>query len=276
MGEKTTIAWCDSTGNLQQGCDGCELWIPKQNIKKCYAGLLTERYAGQKGWVKAFDKPEVFPERINQIVKWSDLTGKERMDKPWLNGLPRIVFLDDMGDTFTKGLDENWLDPFIAPMEQSPHIYMFLTKRPSAMARYFFDHLGRVPSNFALGVTATNYNTERRIGWLYDMKKEFPDIKTFVSAEPLWTKLDWIDAIAACVDLIIIGGESGVNPEPMPYDDEELAGEIEWLREQGAKVFVKQMGSVWAKKNKAKDRKGEDWNDWHQSLRVREFPEWRK
>lgn len=46
MGRETKIEWCDSTLNLQMGCDGCELWNPAAGVKHCYAGTLTNIYAG--------------------------------------------------------------------------------------------------------------------------------------------------------------------------------------------------------------------------------------
>jgi len=76
------------------GCDGCELWNEATNVKRCYAGLLTERYGGHsKGYPAKFTEPQLFPERIAKMLCWSDLTGTERKDKPWLNGYPRTIFL---------------------------------------------------------------------------------------------------------------------------------------------------------------------------------------
>lgn len=273
MGQITKISWCDSTLNLQQGCSGCELWIPSQGVKKCYAGLLTERYAGQKGWVKSFDQPEVFPERIKEIAKWSDLTGKDRPDKPWLNGLPRIIFLDDMGDTFSEGLPQDWLDPFIESMENSPHIYMLLTKRPTAMCRYFAQHLTRVPSNFALGVTVTSAKTVSRVDTLVLLRTIYPDVKTFVSAEPLYEYVKLRHHLPS-VDLVIVGGESGNGAKLM-------SGETAWqmwadCAIESKSFFLKQMGSAYAKAYGLKDAKGEDWTQFDDDLRVREFPQWRK
>ncbi|MFO7172576.1 MAG: phage Gp37/Gp68 family protein [Bacillota bacterium] len=68
---------------------------------------------------------------------------------------------------------------------------------------------------------------------------------------------------------VIVGGESGPGARPMHPD---------WVRsirdqclEAGVPLFVKQMGSVWAKEHGA-DARGADWDYWPVDLRVREWP----
>jgi len=39
------------------------------------------------------------PKRIAKALDWSDLIGVERPKKLWLNGLPRVIFWNGMGDT---------------------------------------------------------------------------------------------------------------------------------------------------------------------------------
>jgi len=46
MGIDTDIEWCDSSLQLEMGCDGCELWNPKVGEKTCYAGQLTNLHGG--------------------------------------------------------------------------------------------------------------------------------------------------------------------------------------------------------------------------------------
>ena len=110
--------------------------------------------------------PEIYPARIVRACEWPDLTGTKRAGKPWLDGLPRCIFLDDMGDTFTEKLDNpeylagvvakalqdgkperqlyrdalaavegggHWLDPFLARMAEAPHIWMMLTKLQNSL-----------------------------------------------------------------------------------------------------------------------------------------------
>ena len=118
MSKDTNIEWADSSLNLQMGCDGCELRNLKAGINSCYAGTLTDRYGGtNKGFPKSFEEPVLFLDRIVEMMKWKTLTGKERPKKPWLDGLPRIVFLNDMGDTFTESLPLDWMAEKCLPME---------------------------------------------------------------------------------------------------------------------------------------------------------------
>ncbi|KKN11573.1 hypothetical protein LCGC14_1025230 [marine sediment metagenome] len=210
MGSNTKIEWCDSSGNLQMGCDGCELWNKK--VRTCYSGILTNQYAGNKGWPDSFDKPKIFPERVDTIIKWRSLVAKTRPNKPWLNGLPRVVFLNDMGDTFTEGLPIDWLSPFIDKLEKSPHIYLILTKRPKRM-REFFGSLGYVPENFWLGTSATDQATaDIRIPELL----KIPAKVRFLSCEPLLEEISLWQALPAgghLLDIhwVIVGGESGTR-----------------------------------------------------------------
>src|SRR5215467_10210005 len=99
MAKGTKIEWADDTVNAEMGCDGCELWDPKNKVRICYAGLQTERMLSKgplKGWPPTFDQPKIFPGRIATAARWKDLTGTVRENKPWLNGLPRTIFVNDM------------------------------------------------------------------------------------------------------------------------------------------------------------------------------------
>lgn len=255
MGIATDIEWCDSTLNLQMGCDGCELWNPKAGIKHCYAGTLTARHAGKTGWPVTFEQPATFLGRLDAALRWPDLTGKERPFKPWLNGRPRMVFLNDMGDTYTESLPVDWLAPVIERMGQSPHIWMVLTKRPQRMLEAAKAH--GFPRNFWLGVSVTDQgNAGPRIRPLLEVAR-LTGCKTFLSCEPLLgpvkLKQDWLwefdpnasrdmGAEVGCslIGLVIAGGESGPGARPSHPD---------WFRSirdqcaaAGVAFFFKQWG----------------------------------
>ena len=236
MAEKTHIEWCDSTLNLEMGCDGCELWSSK--VRTCYAGVLTRKYEGKPGWPRLFEQATIFPERLPKALRWKDLRGLARPSKPWLDGLPRLIFLNDMGDTFAESLSIDWLLPFVKCMEASPHVWMILTKRPHRMARFFTESMGgRVPRNFWPGCSVTSRSTMRRMETL----KAIGDERTvrWMSVEPI------LDDLASGADFrgiaaLLAGGESGNDARPMQaqWADNLFAA----ARRDGCRWFWKQWG----------------------------------
>lgn len=293
MGVTTKIEWCDSTLNLEAGCDGCELWTPTR--KTCYAGQLTERWGGKPGWPRIFTEPVTFPHRIEQLEKWSDLTGTNRPEKPWLNGKPRMVFLNDMGDTFTESLPLNWMEPLLPRLEALPHIIMILTKRGNRM-REFFTAVG-VPKNFWLYVSVTKRGQHQRVWDLLEIPGGF--IRG-LSLEPQEEDIDLDEHELLCrtwrqgltigryLDHVIQGGGSGHGAELFNLswarktrDQCAAAGTSYFLKQLGARIAGdrKEFGPysvAWTEEDGTfglNDRKGGDMESWPEGLRIREFPE---
>jgi protein gp37 len=248
MAEKTDIEWCDSTLNLEMGCDGCELWNPAAGVRHCYAGTLTERYAGAKGWPESFDKPKLFLQRLDKALKWSDLIGTNRPGKPWLNGHPRMIFLNDMGDTFTESLPIDWLAPLLPRIAASPHVYMVLTKRASRMRRFAKDHA--LPANVWPGVSLTTASTLPRLAELKLTRGGGPK---WLSVEPMLEAIDFADApldpestagewsLLDGIRLCIVGGESG--PDARRFDVAWARSLRDQCKAAGVAFFLKQLGS---------------------------------
>lgn len=271
MAKTTRIEWCDSTVNPTPGCTGCELYHTVPTRNHCYAATLCNRYAGCKGWPKSFTEPEFFPGRIEKAIAWADLTGKERPGKPWLNDYPRVIFLNDLGDTFAPTIPDpqGWLVPLMGEMAKSPHLWLFLTKWPQRMCEFFTEH--KPPENFWLGTTILNQKwADKSAHWLL----QTPAAVRFMSVEPMLEAVDlsqdyvdylegWdVEAVHVCggdeeacyrrcpeaqqyqtehLDLVICGGESGTGARPMHPD---------WarsLRDQcqqaGVPFFFKQWGA---------------------------------
>lgn len=239
MGKGTKIEWCDDSVNAEMGCDGCELYSPaRPDDATCYAYHLVDQRKGLKGWPAAFDKPEIFPERIPAACQWADLTGTKRPDKPWLDGMPRVIFLDDLGDTFTESLPPNWLLPYMDGMAACPHIFLMLTKRPRQM-RALFREYGGVPDNVWPGVTVTAPNTEWRVRELMEIDSP----RRWVSLEPWWHYVDFRPYLR---DLawIIPGGESEQGdrvPAPMPA--RHVRELFQLCAASGTARFLKQWGA---------------------------------
>lgn len=224
MGIQTAIEYADSTVNPVMGCTGCELLKDH-----CYARRLCNRYAGLKGWPKDFTKPEHFPGRLEKALKWKDLTDTKRPGKPWLDGMPRIVFVNDLSDGWCpRGVSANdWLAHIGLEMEDSPHIWLFLTKWPDRMRRWFDNY--KVADNFWLGTTLLRQDDT----WRLDELSQIKGGKKWISAEPLLGKidldlilfsdedgnglhnLDWSDS----VDFVVTGGETGPGARPTRLGD---------------------------------------------------------
>lgn len=240
MGIVTAIEWADSTLNLEVGCDGCELWNPKVSEKTCYAGQIVERYGGKSaGYPESFDKPKLFPQRLIEAAKWPDLRGRDRPDKPWLNGMPRMVFLDDMGDTFTESLPIDWLAPHLPVMADMPFIFMLLTKRANRMLE--FSRTYPFPKNFWLLTSITSAANYNRIDQLIEV--EGGSVKG-ISYEPAWGPIDlsrWIgEPLLPLLQWVISGGSSG--PTAKPANPQWFRDVRDWCNIHGVAYFHKQNG----------------------------------
>ena len=239
MGERTGIAWADSTANSQMGCDGCELWDPSRGVRICYAGGLTERMVAagpRNGWPAAFNQPRLFPERIEQACAWKDLTGTKRPGKPWLDGLPRVIFWNDMGDAFTASLPIDWWAPYLPRLAKSPHIHLWLTKRADRQAE--FAQRFRLPENVWCGVSVTSPQ-DQRLRRLLKTRAA----KLYVSYEPALQPVD--PARWPGIHWWILGGASAQRGQVTPPTELSVLREaLDGCRTAGAAGFVKQLGSV--------------------------------
>jgi protein gp37 len=270
MAERTSIEWADSSCNAEMGCDGCELWVPKQGVKRCYAGTMTAQYKGRPGWPEAFDKPKLFTDRIDKACHWKDLTGRKRIDKPWLDGMPRMIFLNDMGDTFTESLPVDWLADWLPLMAATPHVWLLLTKRATRMADFSKRH--PLPPNVWPGVSITTMSTVKRVEGLFKVKGGGP---RWLSVEPLIETIEltqrfedgsyrdllngqffglqckgvngYPDFVAKTddeslpsINWVIVGGESGEGARPC--DLAWIRAIVDHCRAEAVPCFVKQLG----------------------------------
>jgi protein gp37 len=248
MGIKTKIEYCDSTINPTPCCSGCELYSPDPAKNHCYAAVLVNRYKGLKGWPDSFTEFKLFEQRIPQACGWPDLTGKARPDKPWLDGYPRVVFLNDLGDGFAPIAPLDWALPYIEMMEASPHIWLWLTKWPRRMVK-FFEQLGYAPSNFWLGTSITSQKTTWRVKELLKLHGKASIL--WLSYEPLLGPVDIDHRIHFLeyrglgeegypIHWIADGGESGINARPSHPDWHR--GARDFCRVNGIEYFFKQWG----------------------------------
>ena len=259
MGKDTNIEWCDSTINGSSGCDGCELWNDKKHT--CYAGILhTTRLALSlpKLYARNFRTVQMIPGRFAQAAAWSDLRGVDRAAKPWLNGLPRCIFVGDMGDFLSSAVTDEFLEREMLGAITSPkgqrHFWMLLTKRPWRLAA-LSEKWGGLPDNVIAMTTVTSQKTaDKRVPHLLNVKAKWRGL----SCEPLlsavdlhsphikvetWQVGEFFDGPPPLhgIHWVICGGESGTGAAPMHPD---------WarsLRDQcntaGVPYFFKQWGA---------------------------------
>jgi protein gp37 len=250
------------------GCDGCELWNGQRKV--CYAGRQTIERAGMKGWPVKFERPSLFLERVEPTLKWGPLTDMEKEAKPWIpEGYPRIIFLNDMGDTFSRLLPQNWMAPLLPRIAESPHQFLVLTKRPSLLRAFAEKH--PLPPNFWPGTTFTTQPTEARIRELRHIKSGGPK---FVSFEPLWSSVP--PTAFDGIQWAIFGGESG-RPEDKPAATpiENILTACVHAAAAGCRRFIKQLGSNPTKNDhrlQLKDFHGGEWAEWPAELQIREMP----
>ncbi|SEN18326.1 protein gp37 [Stigmatella aurantiaca] len=273
MGKTTGIQWCDSTVNPTMGCDGCELWEEGRRI--CYAGLDHERKKGRSpGYAPSFDAVTRFPGRMLTAAAWRPLTGLRRLEKPWLDALPRLIFVSDMSDALSQAVSFEYLEDEIINTVESPagqqHHWLWLTKRSPRM-REFSRWLRRPwPANLWVGTSITGQQSLGRIRPLLEVGDE--RTIRFLSIEPQWEALDlgeWLSRL----NWIIQGGQSGKNSP---------AFDLAWARAMrdacqkvGVRYFLKQLGANVRDGSavlKLRDRHGGDWNEWPTDLRIRQLP----
>ncbi len=260
MSKKTTIHWCDGTVNPVMGCAGCELWTPTR--KTCYAGILHGRRKTSKGFSPDFNCPKLFPGRMATAARWSDLTGTDRLDKPWLNGLPRLTFVSDMGDALSE---KNTICPGNSPVHGgavpfeylrqeiidaatseagSRHRWLWLTKRPKRMVQFNQwlrkNFLTDIPRNVWAGTSVTKNTNLKRVDELLGVGDE----KTvrFLSLEPLWEEVSLAGKLDG-IHWVIVGGESRQGSSTKEFRCEWARRLRDECAEAHVPFFLKQLGA---------------------------------
>ncbi len=176
---ETAIRWTEKTWNPWSGCEkitaGC---------RYCYAETLAEGKRGSPAFRNGFE-----------------LTRRpHKLREPFALKEPSLIFVNSMSDFFWDQVSDAERDAAVDVIEQTPHEYQVLTKRPENALRY--SRRRRLPRNFWMGVTIESQSTAGRL----DILKEVDAEIRFVSAEPLLTPLT-LDLTG--IAWLITGGESG-------------------------------------------------------------------
>jgi protein gp37 len=265
------------------GCDGCPVW--SEICQTCYAGQLHAMRGGQPGYAPTFEQVTLFPGRMAEAARWPDLTGKARPEKPWLNGMPRLIFVSDMGDSLSKAVSFEYLEAEVIGAVTSErgrrHRWLWLTKRPGRMAQFssWLKEMGYSwPANLWAGASVLDQSMAKQVQHLLKVGDEHTI--RFLSVEPQLGPIDlrkWLPGI----NWVIQGGESG---SPNASDERKRPREfkMEWaydLKQQcfeaGVPYFLKQLGRVvtyLGMQQRLRDPHGGNWEEWPEELRIRKMP----
>jgi protein gp37 len=256
MAENSKIEWCHHSGNLWWGCTevhaGCD---------NCYARVFSHRYDGGKTlWGN--DAPRRFIKSI-----WKDLAKFQRQAKK--EGVMKRVFVGSMMDIFEKPMpllnspythlettDDlrqelftriTWGENEDGSRGLYPNLmFLFLTKRPSNIAKYVpAGWLEEPPPNVMYGTSIVDQATAKTlVPQLLKVKG-----KKFLSIEPqldsVYLEPNWLinnPFQEGQIDWVIQGGESGHHKRPFNLD---------WARamrdqcaEFGVPYFFKQIDKI--------------------------------
>lgn len=246
MGVNSSIQWTDATWNPWHGCKkvspGC---------KYCYMYRDKERY-GQDPTTVLRSKTN-----FNAPLKWNE---------------GRLVFTCSWSDWFIEDADA-WRNEAWDIIKQTPqHTYQILTKRPERIAEHLPADWGNGYSNVWLGVSVESQDQVWRISQLENV----PAVLRFISFEPLIGPI--LDLfVSQQIGWIIIGGESGNETgvyKYRPCDPDWIEMIIDDYKKfsPDTKIFVKQLGTYFAKFNHLTDRHAGTMEDWPECFRIREFP----
>ncbi len=271
----TKIEWTDATVNLWWGCRKVAV-----GCAHCYAAQIANRY--HKG---LWDQDEPRYMTIKTAFKvLMDLQKEGKRENKKI-----MVFVGSMMDIFDEEVP--LIDRHYAKLEGNvttasrrealiyridndfyPNlVFQFLTKRPQNIAanipkRWF--SIG-APENVWFGASvSTQAEAERDTQILIENTPA--KSHRFLSIEPIVSSIDLYNIPGIeYINWIIVGGESGSNARLAhePWFDKIIG----YCRVNNKPLFVKQLGTYWAKKNfvYANDSKGGIMWMWPKRLQVR-------
>lgn len=201
---RSKIGWTDYSGGDLNFVIGC---TPiSAGCKNCYAKALIENRQGRD-----FSKIRVYPEKLERLKTAKFDPG----DKPYRrgNGSKPLVFVCDLSDLFHHDIRDNARFEFFDIVRQRQDVvWQVLTKRIDNAYEFFNVYYSSLPSNLFIGATIENEKQNyNRVSYLELIKKYYPNVITFISAEPLLEEITFTEYDYKHIDWFIVGGESGNN-----------------------------------------------------------------
>lgn len=205
--EFDSIEWAKWSWNPVTGCRrGCDY---------CYARDIGIRFSG------TFE-PTFHPERLT--------APKNTLYPPNPTTADRNVFVVSMGDLFGEWVPDDWINPVLKVVTESPKWnFLFLTKSPGRLLDFEF------PKNAWVGTTV---DIQSRVKPAEESFKQIKATVKFLSCEPFLEPLKFNDL--SMFDWIIMGGRSRNSAGP------EFQPEWKWVeslmhqaRAAGLKIYFK-------------------------------------
>jgi len=221
---------------------------------------------------------------MQRATRWGDLRGKDHPGKPWLNGMPRLIFVSDMSDALSNDIPFSYLESEIVDevtsADGSCHQWLWLTKKADRMAAFSeaLRESGRTwPANLWVGTSITAVDPKKPPKGLARIRhlRRVGDDRTirFLSVEPQARDINLSDHLGG-IDWVIQGGQSGKDAQP--FDTEWARSMMRQCKTAGVRYFLKQLGANPVQGGKRmpdiKDSHGGDWREWPRGLRVRQMP----
>lgn len=277
------IEWTDMTQNpihVATGGHYCEKISP--GCRNCYAEKMNLnpwfKGNGQAYRLTKAGRPEMSL-NTEMLAAWS------RARKP------KKRFICSMTDIFGEWVPDEIIFQILDAMAAAPQqTFQILTKRPRRGAHLvaaWMDNRRDIifPANIWLGISAEDQKRlDERLIWLIRTQAQ----TRFLSLEPLLgpivlpdpdsdtALMMQEDSLAQIlepidyIDWIIIGGESNPNARLMdPHWGHDI---LDQCKQANVPVFIKQLGTAWAKEVGADHRKGGDPAEWPPEFRVRMWP----
>jgi protein gp37 len=139
-----------------------------------------------------------------------------------------------MGDTFTESLPLDWIAPELPLMAASPHVWLWLTKRPDRLRQ--FSEKYELPANVWAGTSITRYQPQR-LRHLVRTRAA----RRIISYEPILGPVDWQPWFDQGDNWwMIAGGESGSGAKHRQMSMKALESTIQQCLDAKVPVFVKQ------------------------------------
>lgn len=276
MGNKTKIAWCDSTWNPVTGClHGCEY---------CYARRIAERFRAReiydpdcqcqrslikRGMLKGTGKPLELNYPWEQKNKDGSITNaaypfgfeptfhRYKLDEPQKWRKPRTIFVCSMADLFGEWVPDEWIAEVFRACDAAPqHRYLFLTKNPERLCKMASAYKIRRWNEKHEGNThpqteeyAQTLSLPSHSNWWFGTTMDSKNARrfqggnyfnTFTSIEPLTEHMAVGLGSFGSDKWVIIGAETGNRKGKIAPKREWVENIVEAAQMTGMKVFMKE------------------------------------